>query len=409
MKFLVNEDIKPDYYMFKLDSNHKVLESALDLVREYIIDNDLLIVGGMAIDFSLKLKGSGIYSMYEIPDYDVVSYDNVKHANEVGQALCKLGVQEVAVIPAVHKTTMRVQIAGYTVFDATYLPLEIYKNIPTLEYEPFIIVHPMYQMIDQLLSLSLLWQITGPDFNIFNRLKKDTERYQLLSTHYSVPKIDYIQKETFKKVAPSAQVITGGPAENFDINFVWHGQIAYGFYVELYKKLTKSDVFSLEKYSYQSTYEVLVQKAPSEYDKFIKGYSSVSPDCYITGDRMNYVLTNFTVNVIDGIYIVSPYYLASYCLYKSFHSDNTLWNSMFHGIKKMMSCDDIKNLSLKSVGIEFWKDENYDFFIRNYESMIKEKKSLDGVPPKNYLQVPDCIVKKTFDPSLSEFYSLHDG
>lgn len=408
MKFIVDKDIKPDYYMFKLDSNREILESALDIVRDYIISNNLMVVGGMAIDLSLKIKDSGIYSLYEIPDYDIVSPENVKHANAVGELLCKYGVSDVAIIPAVHKTTMRVQIYGYTVFDSTYLPIDIYSNIPTLECEPFTVVHPVYQMIDQLLSLSMLWQITGPDFNIFNRLEKDASRYKLLNEHYrlEVKPIRSIDKEV-KTLAPINQIVNKGNAMNYDISQVYHGQIAYGIYADLYKKITKKDIFTLGKFNYIGAYEVLVQHAPKSYNRFEKGYSSVKPDCYIEGDCKKLVLTNFTINKIEDMYVASPYYVMSYCLYMNFHSDDPLWNNMFHGLNEMLSCQEVSELSIESVGIEYWKDENYEFFARNYESMIKEKKSIAGVPPKNYLQAPDCNIKKTFDPYQSEFYDLH--
>lgn len=400
MKFVLSSDIKPDYYMFHLDSNHKVLEMALNAVREYIIDNELLLVGGMAIDIALKENGTGIYTEYEIPDYDIVSFDNVKHANAVGSMLCKLGIMDVAILPAVHKTTMRVQISGYTVFDATYLPVHIYNNIPIVECEPFKVTHPLYQTIDQLTSLSLLWQITGPDFNIFNRLHKDAERYQLIASNYNLE--TKCSEVSLKKIDPPVQVVEKGKADNFNISFTWHGQLAYGFYSKLYEG---NDIYRIDQYHYSDEYEFLIQSPPAEYDTFIKGYSAISPDCYVKGDCRYYVLTDFTVNFIEGQYVVSPYYVAGYCLYMNYHSKNPIWNMMYHGMLKMLETS-IGDLSLLSVGLEYWKDE---FYTKNYESMMIKKKSLDGIPPKNYLSTPNCEIKKTFDPELSEYYALHLG
>jgi len=197
-----------------------------------------------------------------------------------------------------------------------------------------------------------------------------------------------------------------GNADNFDISEVYHGQVAYGIYADLYKEITGKHVFTLGKYKYVGSYETLVQSKPDNFNRFEKGYSSIKPDCYIIGDCKKFVLNNFTVNKVHGEYVVSPYYVMSYCLYMSFHSPDVIWNMMFHGMDKMLECKDIRLLSMNSVGVEYWKDENYEFYTKNYESMVTERKPLDGVPPKNYLQYPNCVVKKIFDPSSSEFYGV---
>ena len=46
---------------------------ALGLVKKYIMHNKLIIVGGMAIDLSLRLKGSKLYEDDVLPDYDFYS------------------------------------------------------------------------------------------------------------------------------------------------------------------------------------------------------------------------------------------------------------------------------------------------------------------------------------------------
>ncbi len=407
MKF--ERNIKSDYYMFKLDYNHKVLEEALGIVREYILDNDLLVVGGMAIDLALKENDDGIYSEYEIPDYDVISPENVKHANAVGVFLCEKGYQNVAVIPAVHMTTMRVQIAGYTVFDATFIPFSVYKNIPILQAGAYSIVHPTYQMIDQLVSLAMLWQITGPDFNIFNRLEKDQKRYALLCKYYSMNDYSHKYKPKQSIAVKVPQTVTTGPGKTIDIDFVWHGQIAYSLYYKMFKELNHSvdDIFALEEYGYIDSYELLVQKARGTTDNFKKGFSTICPDQYTQGNITYHVLNNFTVNNIGGIWIASPYYIMAYFLYNSFQQDSPKWANLYQGIKKMIErSEEIRSLSLFSVGIEYWKDESYEYYIDNYVSFLDTNSGLTDTPPRNYLSVSDCIIKKQFDAKTSKFYNI---
>lgn len=178
------EDIDSEFILFNLNNNKDQLEECLDVVRKYIIEHELMVVGGMSIDFGLKLKKDKLYSEYSIPDYDVISPNNIDHANEIAKIVCSKGYKNIAVVPAVHKTTMRVQLLGNTIFDSTFMPKFIYDKIPFKIYEGIKFIDPIYQKIDQFSSLSFLWNITGPSFNILNRLSKDIKRKEMLNKYY---------------------------------------------------------------------------------------------------------------------------------------------------------------------------------------------------------------------------------
>ena len=156
---------------------------ALDIVKNYIIENNLILTGGFALDLSLKNKGSFIYDNYTIPDYDVLSNNHEEHCNKLGLILCNLKY-DVDIIPAIHNTTMRIKTLGFTIFDCTYIPTSIINKIPTLNYDNFILVHPHYQMIDQYISMTYLFNLTGADYNYASRLKKDYERNELIQQFY---------------------------------------------------------------------------------------------------------------------------------------------------------------------------------------------------------------------------------
>src|SRR5205085_2130835 len=49
--------------------NKDTILKALECVRRFIILKKLIIVGGMAIDFNLRLKGSKLYADDTLPDY----------------------------------------------------------------------------------------------------------------------------------------------------------------------------------------------------------------------------------------------------------------------------------------------------------------------------------------------------
>ena len=156
---------------------------SLALVKKYVSENKLIIVGGMAIDFSLKLKGSKLYADDVLPDYDFYSPKHHFDAYKIAELLYKAGLRNISVINANHTSTMRVRVNYVVVADVTYMPQSIYDIIPTLEYRSLHIIHPHYQMIDQHRSLSLPYE-NPPWEVIIHRWKKDATRYDLLYDFY---------------------------------------------------------------------------------------------------------------------------------------------------------------------------------------------------------------------------------
>ena len=167
------------------DPNGQTILSALNIVKKYIIREKLIIVGGMAIDFALRLRGSNLYSNDEVPDYDFNSPQHWHDAYEIAQWLNRVNVKEVSVINALHPTTMRVRIAGTSVADSTYMPRKIFDCIPRLNYHGFDLVHPFYQYIDQHRALSYGYENIDMDRPVLrNRWAKDMKRYELLWEKY---------------------------------------------------------------------------------------------------------------------------------------------------------------------------------------------------------------------------------
>ena len=184
---ILENNINDEYIYFNHNFLKNDLENALNIVKEYIIDHDLMVVGGMAIDLALRVKDDNLYDeRYQIPDYDIIDPDNVLHANNIGTILCNNKLSNIAIIPALHKTTVRVQMSGYTLFDATFVPKYAYTKIPYLYYKNLKFIHPIYQKIDQFISLSFLFDLTGIQYNIQHRLVKDVKRKNLLNNYYNL-------------------------------------------------------------------------------------------------------------------------------------------------------------------------------------------------------------------------------
>jgi hypothetical protein len=156
---------------------------ALGLVKKYVIENKLLIVGGMAIDFALKLKSSKLYDDDVLPDYDFYSPHHHKDAYHIAERLHKAGLKNISVVNANHVSTMRVRVNYTVVADVTYIPQTVFDNMPTIPYKDLLIIHPHYQMIDQHRALSNPYE-NAPWEVIKHRWKKDMKRYDMLYDLY---------------------------------------------------------------------------------------------------------------------------------------------------------------------------------------------------------------------------------
>jgi hypothetical protein len=188
----------PDVILYATNYYKASIDKAIEFVRDYVIEHKLILTGGTAIDLALRSKGDKIYEDDALPDYDCVSDKNVYHAQTLAKILCQAGLEDINVINAFHITTMRVRFKRVPLFDATYIPTDVLNKIPYLDVpiqlgseaklqRVFRVIHPNYQKIDQRLSLSNLMQITGSSLNIFNRMKKDIKRNNILVKYFDVP------------------------------------------------------------------------------------------------------------------------------------------------------------------------------------------------------------------------------
>lgn len=162
---------------------------AIVIVKQFIISKKLIVYGGTAIDFALRLKGEQIYNdeILKFADLDFLSSNHAEDAYELADILYKNGFPDVRAIGASHYSTMRIDavnaISGHFVADISYLPDEMISRIPILEFQGMKFVHPSFQYVDMHSSLAFPYY-GAPRENIFNRCKKDIERFNKLYKYY---------------------------------------------------------------------------------------------------------------------------------------------------------------------------------------------------------------------------------
>jgi hypothetical protein len=169
----------------KRDIDGPVIDRALEIVREFIISRKLILYGGLAIDYALRLKGANIYPDDERPDFDFFSPNNIEDAYDLADILYKQGFKDISAIRALHVQTMRVRVSFITVADISHTPQEVFDQMPTINFRSMRVLHPNYQRIDMHLAFCFPFN-NPPREDVFNRFYKDIKRFNLFEKFYPI-------------------------------------------------------------------------------------------------------------------------------------------------------------------------------------------------------------------------------
>ena len=222
------DQIKPISDIRNIDIH--MINKALEIVKEFIISRKLILYGGQAIDYALRLKGSKSYPDTQIPDLDFLSTRSVDDAYDLADILIKKGFKNVNAVRAIHAQTMKVRIDFIWVADISYVPDKVFKRLPTLKYNGMNILHPDYQRSDMHLAFCFPYA-NAPREDIFNRFKKDLKRFNMFQEYYPIEVrdskiIECTESKTFKL---DKELMKG--------NNALHGFAAYNIFVSEYNKI----------------------------------------------------------------------------------------------------------------------------------------------------------------------------
>ena len=168
-----------------LDADGTMLDRALAIVRDFIIERGLIIFGGLAIDYALRTKGASIYPEAQRPDFDFLSPRNVEDAIDLADRLHVAGFVNVGAVRGIHVQTMRVRSDFIWVADVGHVPTSVFEAIPTFIYRGMRVVHPDFQRMD--IHLAFCFPFNGPPReDVFHRWRKDLARFNLLEQYFPI-------------------------------------------------------------------------------------------------------------------------------------------------------------------------------------------------------------------------------
>ena len=312
-----------------------MINRALVIVKEFIISRKLILYGGQAIDYALRLKGSSTYPDTQIPDLDFLSTHSVDDAYDLADILIKKGFKNVQAIRALHMQTMKVRIDFIYVADISYVPNDVFKRLPTLKYNGMDILHPDYQRSDMHLAFCFPYA-NAPREDIFNRFKKDLKRFNMFQEYYPIEVrdskiIECTESKTFKL---DCELMKG--------NNALHGFAAYNIFLSEYNKimnLPPFDAFIFNETQITVKFPKLIdqklQIASSDVKKFIGNAESVKsyvsymefrPILHEFDDYSVYSVENqlLSITEFNGYKVVNIQYLLMDFLYKYFTSENEI-------------------------------------------------------------------------------------
>lgn len=229
-EFIDANDKKYEKIIIEKNIDYNNMMRGMKIVEKFISERGLILYGGQAIDFALRLKGDKIYEDDAVPDYDMFSSDSVNDSYDLTEILAKEGMEEARSVVGYYVRAMKNSVSANRAWiaDLAYIPKEIFGQLPILEYKGMKIIHPHYQMIDIHQSLSNSFQNPSMGEPIFFRYKKEIARYNKLLEYYPFEQVD------IKKIKTKPNEITLRYITEVLVLFP-----AYGAMVRKFKELVK--------------------------------------------------------------------------------------------------------------------------------------------------------------------------
>ena len=311
------------------------IDDALSVVKQFIIENQLIIYGGQAIDYAMKLKGEYLYHDDIRPDFDFFSPDNVNMAYKLSKILYDKNFPNISCIYAMHVQTMRVRINFINIADISYIDKDIFDKIPTLVYDKMRFAHPHFQRID--MHFAFVYPFNPLMDDITHRWEKDIKRFNTLDRLYPIEPAmkDKIISHTIKTSIPE------------DINVIYTGFVAYHYLVPEdndIKVVFKGNNIELTCPDFHETVDILSEYCEEYAEKnnlsWYEPWRDVIPDSVFSKDKKIHILSlafqQFAINKTENDIILSGVqFTLMWFLQKAIFVDENYMRYYINILKKM--------------------------------------------------------------------------
>tara|TARA_B100001121_G_scaffold291968_1_gene293187 strand:+ start:11789 stop:13150 length:1362 start_codon:yes stop_codon:yes gene_type:complete len=155
------------------------INKVYDVIKQYIRENNLIVYGGWAQNALIKSKNKNdaFYSEAETPDIEFYSTEPLKDLINLCDILHKKEFKYVEGTEGVHPETYKIFVNFINYADCSYMPPNIFENIPTIEVDGMKMSHPHFMFIDAL-------RVYVDPMTSYFRLSKAFPRFTKLIHHY---------------------------------------------------------------------------------------------------------------------------------------------------------------------------------------------------------------------------------
>ena len=216
-----NMDIIKDDAMKKrleiIEPTIKEFKEVYAVILEFIKNKKRKIYGGYAQNHLIKIKKESdvFYKEIDLADIEFYSYQPIEDTIELSDLLHSKKFKFVQGSEGVHNDTYKIFVNFINYCDITYMPKNIYDNMPIIEQNGFLYSHPHFMIIDA-------FRVYADPLTSYFRLDRTFYRFTTLIKYYpfdlslikNIPQYEKENKDTKKfirhKILHDSQLIIIG-------------------------------------------------------------------------------------------------------------------------------------------------------------------------------------------------------
>ncbi len=174
-------------------------------IRNFISRKKKIVYGGFAQNLLVKTKNpkdvfyqeidGAFYNWPDLADIEFYTPTPLNDIIELTEELHASGFKHVEGKEGMHPETYKIFVNFINYCDFTYLPTNIYNNLPYIEIDGIRCCHPHFMMIDA-------YRILTDPMTSYWRLEKPLKRFQLVLHHYPIDQSKNNNKISFSNKFP---------------------------------------------------------------------------------------------------------------------------------------------------------------------------------------------------------------
>jgi hypothetical protein len=176
-------------YKSKYEPTLNEISNVYSAIKNYIRKNKKLAYGGFAQnllvidknpnDSFYKIIDGAFYNWPDVADMEFYSPTPLNDIIELTEELHKLGYKHIEGKEGMHPETYKIFVNFINYCDISYMPLNVFNNMPSIEVDGIRCTHPHFMMVDA-------FRVLTDPMTSYWRLDKSIKRFQKLLRYYPI-------------------------------------------------------------------------------------------------------------------------------------------------------------------------------------------------------------------------------